>query len=109
MIATGNSGEAGFWGRVDKSQLLKWTVYSLLLLNMVYYAGEEAYIASHTLPADAPWWDWAEAFATTIDELAWFGLLFMFELETYILEDEDYIMDRNPGAGGGEDLHKERR
>ena len=29
-------------------------------------------------------------FATSIDESAWFILLFMFELETYVLEDEEW-------------------
>ena len=31
---------------------------------------------------------WTRSFATTIDESAWFILLFLFELETYLLSDE---------------------
>ena len=31
--------------------------------------------------------DWTSEFATSIDESAWFLLLFMFELETYALDD----------------------
>ena len=75
------------WQRLDKSQLIKWTVYSLLLLNWGYYAVEEFYIASHTLRQGGTFLQWTEEFATTIDEFAWFGLLFMFELETYALDD----------------------
>ncbi len=75
------------WQRLDKGQLVKWTVYSLLLLNWGYYAIEESYIASHTLRQGGTFLQWTEEFATTIDEFAWFGLLFMFELETYVLDD----------------------
>ncbi len=78
------------WQNADKSQVLKWTVYSLLLLNWGYYAVEEAYIASHTLRNGGTFLEWTQAFATTIDEFAWFGLLFMLELETYALEDEAF-------------------
>jgi hypothetical protein len=75
------------WQRLDKSQLIKWTVYSLLLLNWGYYAIEEYYIASHVLREGGTFLQWAQEFATTIDEFAWFGLLFAFELETYALDE----------------------
>ena len=74
--------------RLDKAQILKWTVYSLLLLNWGYYAWDEWVIASHTLRQGGGLLDWTREFATTIDEAAWFGLLFMFELETYMLSNE---------------------
>jgi len=75
------------WQKLDKGQLVKWTVYALLLLNWGYYAVEEFYIASHVLRQGGTFLQWTEEFATTIDEFAWFGLLFMFELETYALDD----------------------
>ena len=75
------------WQRLDKSQLIKWTVYTLLLVNWGYYAAQEWYIASHTLSQGGTFLQWTEEFATTIDEFAWFGLLFMLELETYVLHD----------------------
>lgn len=78
------------WQSRDTGQLLKWTVYSLLLVNWGYYMVEEAYIASHTLRNGGTFLEWTEAFATSIDEFAWFGLLFMLELETYTLEDEAF-------------------
>jgi hypothetical protein len=74
------------WAQLDKNQLLKWVVYSLLLLNWFYYFFEEVYTASHTLRHGADLLKWAETFATSIDTFAWLGLLFMFELETYSLE-----------------------
>jgi hypothetical protein len=76
---------AARWRRLDKAQALKWTVYSLLLVNWVYYMFDEWEIASHTQRQGGSLLDWTREFATTIDEGAWFGLLFMFELETYIL------------------------
>lgn len=87
MSAAIESAGGSRWERLDKSQLIKWTVYSLLLLNWGYYAIEEFYIASHVLREGGTVLEWMEEFATTIDEFAWFGLLFMFELETYALED----------------------
>lgn len=72
----------------DKGQVIKWTVYGLLLLNFFYYLHEEWYIASHTLARGGGILDWMREFATVIDELGWFGLLFAFEMETYALSDE---------------------
>jgi hypothetical protein len=46
------------------------------------------YIASHTLRQGGTFLQWTEELATTIDLLGWFGLLFMFELETYSLSEE---------------------
>jgi hypothetical protein len=69
-------------------QGIKWTVYTLLLINFAYYIAEDWNRALHTLGPEAGFLDWAGEFATSIDELGWFILLFMFELETYALEDE---------------------
>ncbi len=74
--------------RLDIGQLVKWTIYVLLLINFLYYFLEEIEIASHTLRNGGSFLDWTREFATSIDELGWFGLLFMFELETYALSDE---------------------
>lgn len=87
MLKTADNSLAGRWQRMDKGQLIKWTVYFLLLVNWGYYAIEEAYFASHVLRQGGTFLQWTEEFATTIDEFAWFGLLFMFELETYTLDD----------------------
>jgi hypothetical protein len=71
-------------------QAVKWTVYTLLIINWIYYIFEDANRAAHVLHSGSTFLDWTSEFATSIDESAWFILLFMFELETYILEDEKW-------------------
>lgn len=90
MSSHAGNSLAARWRRLDKAQALKWTVYSLLLLNWVYYFVDEWIIASHTLRQGGSFLDWTREFATTIDEGAWFGLLFAFELETYILGNDAF-------------------
>lgn len=71
-------------------QIFKWVVYTLLIINWMHYIHEDWTRARHTLTAASSLLDWAGAFATSIDVTAWFVLLAMFELETYVLEDEDW-------------------
>ena len=71
-------------------QAVKWIVYALLIINWGFYIYEDWDRAVHTLNKGSTVFDWAREFATSIDESAWFVLLFMFELETYILEDRDW-------------------
>lgn len=71
-------------------QAVKWIVYALLIINWGFYIYEDWDRAVHTLNKGSTVFDWAREFATSIDESAWFVLLFMFELETYILEDQDW-------------------
>ncbi len=71
-------------------QAVKWTVYTLLIINFVFYVFEDSARAVHTLHAGSTFLDWTSEFATSIDESAWFLLLFMFELETYVVADEDW-------------------
>lgn len=71
-------------------QVAKWVVYALLLVNWGFYIAEDWNRAVHTLDNSSTLLDWAGEFATSIDESAWFILLFMLELETYILEDQDW-------------------
>jgi hypothetical protein len=71
-------------------QAVKWTVYALLIINFVFYIVEDWNRAIHTLTATSTFLDWTSEFATSIDESAWFLLLFMFELETYVLHDGDW-------------------
>ncbi len=81
-------------GNNSHRQWIKWIVYSLLLLNFGFYFLQEIEIASHALRRGGTLLQWAQEFATTIDELGWFGLLFVFELETYLLSDDTYRMRR---------------
>jgi hypothetical protein len=86
-----HSAPADADSRIHKIQQgIKWIVYTLLIINFVYYVFEDSNRAFHTLTASSTFLDWTSEFATTIDEMGWFLLLFMFELETYIVDDEDW-------------------
>ncbi len=69
-------------------QVIKWTVYTLLLVNFALYIRDDWTAAQFSVPEGATLVRQAQAYATTIDELGWFVLLFLFELETYVLSDE---------------------
>lgn len=71
-------------------QAVKWTVYGLLIVNFGFYIFEDWTRAAHTLHEGSTLLDWTSEFATSLDESAWFLLLFMFELETYVLEDRHW-------------------
>jgi hypothetical protein len=75
-------------------QWIKGIVYALLLINWGFYIADDMSIAAHTLRADPTFLDWTSAFATSFDEAAWFILLFVFELETYLLSDESFTPTR---------------
>jgi len=75
------------WHKIQ--QIVKWLVYALLIVNIGFYFIEDSRRAVFTLHAGSTFLDWTSAFATTIDESAWFLLLAMFEIETYVLEDEE--------------------
>ena len=74
--------------KLDTRQFIKLTIYSLLLVNFFFYIADDIRIASYTMKNGGSILTWTRSFATTIDESAWFILLFLFELETYLLSDE---------------------
>lgn len=80
--------------RIDPRQVIKIVVYSLLLINFVQYILNDITVARHTMHDGWQWHDWTAAFATTLDEAAWFLLLMLFELETYLLSDEAFTRAR---------------
>jgi hypothetical protein len=69
---------------------IKWTVYTLLLINFGYYIWEDWMVAAHSLRQGGTLFDWTASFANTLDETAWFLLLALFELETYAIPDEAF-------------------
>ena len=71
-------------------QTLKVIIYSLLLINFVLYIIDDMRAASITMKDGGSILDWTQSFATTIDESAWLILLFLFELETYLLSDKTW-------------------
>jgi hypothetical protein len=78
------------WDAHKIQQAVKWAVYTLLIVNFVFYIFEDWNRAFHTLDVNSTFLDWTSEFATSIDESAWFLLLFMFELETYVIADKDW-------------------
>jgi hypothetical protein len=75
-------------------QRLKLVVYPLLLINFAHYIGNDVEQAQHTFHSGWRWYDWTSNFATTLDELGWFLLLFLLELETYVLSDDAFTRGR---------------
>lgn len=71
-------------------QIFKYTVYALLAFNVYLFFDEEFKAAALQFPNGVDRLDIIEAYSATIDTLAWVILLLMFELETYVLEDEDF-------------------
>lgn len=65
-------------------------MYTLLLVNWALYFREEWINAQYTLHNGGSLLDWTDAFRTSLDEAAWFGLLFLWELETYALSEEHW-------------------
>ena len=71
-------------------QLFKYTVYAFLTFNIYLFFDEEFAAAALQFPNGIDALDIIEAYSATIDTLAWVVLLLMFELETYVLDDEQF-------------------
>ena len=83
-----------WWQALDVKQRLKLVVYALLLVNFVHYIGNDIEQAQHTFHSGWRWYDWTSNFATTLDELGWFVLLFLLELQTYVLSADAFTRGR---------------
>lgn len=77
-------------------QSIKWTIYFLLLVNFALYLDRDSRAAIHTLTLAEPFITWiqvlavTQVFAASIDHGAWMVLILLFELETYLLSDEQF-------------------
>ena len=71
-------------------QLFKYTVYAFLTFNIYLFFDEEFAAAALQFPNGIDALDIIEAYSATIDTAAWVVLLLMFELETYILDDDQF-------------------
>ena len=69
-------------------QLLKYSIYALLMLNTWLFLQEELTSLDHLFADGINSELLIQAFSATIDTAAWVVLLLMFELETYVLPDE---------------------
>ncbi|MDH4124515.1 MAG: hypothetical protein OEV69_02625 [Gammaproteobacteria bacterium] len=67
-------------------QVFKYTIYALLTLNIFLFYFEESVAAQLQFDGGIALGRVIEAYAATIDTLAWVILLLMFELETFVLQ-----------------------
>lgn len=72
------------------AKLIKYSVYAALVVNFGLYLQDDYLAYRAALGPDAPWPEIFEQFSTTIDTAAWLGLVFLFELETYVLSDDAF-------------------
>jgi hypothetical protein len=74
--------------RLKVFHYFKYTVYALLTVNVYLFFSEEWAAVSHRFADGLAPGDIIEAFAASIDTAAWVVLLLMFELQTFVLTDE---------------------
>jgi hypothetical protein len=65
-------------------------VYVFLAMNVYWFFAEEFAAARLQFPNGVSLRQMIEAYAATIDTVAWVVLLLMFELETYVLDDQQF-------------------
>ena len=66
-------------------QRFKWTVYALLFIDFILYLYQDFESAHYTLDERSSLLEVLAAYVTSIDLVAWFALILLFELETYVL------------------------
>ncbi|MCJ8318238.1 MAG: hypothetical protein MJK12_01305 [Colwellia sp.] len=69
-------------------QVFKYSIYILLAIDIYHFFVEDYSASSQTFAKGVSPSQIIEAFTATIDTAAWLILLLIFELETYILDDE---------------------
>ena len=69
-------------------QLFKYAVYILLTMNVYHFFVEDYSASAQTFAGGISPGEFIKAFTATIDTAAWVILLLLFELETYVLEDD---------------------
>lgn len=65
-------------------QRFKWTVYALLFFDFILYFIQDAQAARYTLDEGSSILEYASAYVTSIDLIAWFTMILLFELETFV-------------------------
>ena len=76
--------------RENLFRLFKYSVYAALTLNVYLFFAEEWAASAHRFAEGVALADIIEGFTASIDTAAWVVLLLMFELETYVLDDEQF-------------------
>ena len=75
-------------GRFTWFQIFKYTIYGMLLVNVFLFLNKEVKSAAHRFSDGVAFSDLIDAYSSTIDTMAWVLLLFLFELETFILSEK---------------------
>lgn len=68
--------------------VVKYTIFALLALTSFLYIRMDIRAAEVTLDGNSGFMDMVNMFAISIDYIAWLGLLFIYELETSVIDDE---------------------
>lgn len=71
-------------------QLLKYSIYLLIIYNVVHFTLEDYLASAHRFRDGITLSNFTDAFAQAVDSVAWLVLLLMLELETWIIEDEKH-------------------
>ena len=71
-------------------QIFKYAVYAFLAANVYLFYDEESAAAVLQFPEGVGLDQLREAYSATIDTFAWVILLLMFELETWVLDDQHF-------------------
>lgn len=69
-------------------QALKYSIYLLIIYNVVHFTIEDYMASEHRFRSGVTWSNFTDAFAQAVDSVAWLALLLMLELETWIIEDD---------------------
>jgi hypothetical protein len=69
-------------------QIFKYAVYAAVFMNVILFMNKELAAGMHRFSEGFTLDNFMEAFTATLDTAAWVILLFLFELETYILPHE---------------------
>jgi len=69
-------------------QIFKYCIYSLLMLNVFIFLNDDWAASGHLFAGGVALGDLFQAFSPTIDTASWVILLLLFEMETYVLSDE---------------------
>lgn len=68
--------------------IFKYSIYLCLCINGAQFIFDDIRAAAHTLNGDSSLFDKLKIYAVSVDTLAWIVLLAVYELETYVVDDD---------------------
>ncbi|MEM6682443.1 MAG: hypothetical protein AAF607_09390 [Pseudomonadota bacterium] len=69
-------------------QIAKWVIYGLLFVNFGFYLAKNINAAHYTITDQTTIMGWLAAFADAMDQFAWVMLIFIYEIETWWMDDD---------------------